>query len=139
MSGAAPQPSGALRNDRRTEEDRARGSVPRSSPTPGMSVDPADWLLQGGLGLAQLLARYHRHRVHFVERLAELFERGRRVILVGNHALDVIDPMLLLAAVHRRTGRIPRFIGHENGWFRLPVIRDFSRHFQVIPSRTPPG
>jgi hypothetical protein len=43
--------------------------------------------------------------------------------------------MLLLATVYRRTGRLPRFIGHEKGWFKLPAIRDFARHFQVIPSR----
>jgi 1-acyl-sn-glycerol-3-phosphate acyltransferase len=100
-----------------------------------MSMDPADWALQGGLGLAELLARYHRHRVNHLERLESLFDRGRRVILIGNHALDIVDPALLLAAVYRRTGRLPRFIGHENGWFKLPLIRDFSRHFQVIPSR----
>lgn len=114
---------------------RGAARVPRPSPTPGMSLDPADLVLQGGLRLADLLGRYHRHRVRHLERLAGLFERGRRVILVGNHALDIIDPMLLLATVYRRTGRLPRFIGHENGWFKLPVIRDFSRHFQVIPSR----
>ena len=129
---SAPQPDGTPSP---VWDHEAASRPPGPAPTPGMSLGPADWLLQGGLGLARLLARYHRHRVHFVDRLAELFERGRRVVLVGNHALDVVDPMLLLAAVYRRTGRIPRFIGHENGWFKLPLIRDFSRHFQVIPSR----
>lgn len=120
-------------------EERPLGAArgPRPSPTPGMSLDPADLALQGGLRLAELLGRYHRHRVRHLERLAGLFERGRRVILVGNHALDIIDPMLLLATVYRRTGRLPRFIGHENGWFKVPVLRDIAARFQVIPSRRP--
>ncbi len=114
---------------------RGAARVPRPSPTPGMSVDPANLVLQGGLRLADLLGRYHRHRVRHLERLAGLFERGRRVVLVGNHALDIIDPMLLLATVYRRTGRLPRVIGHEKGWFKLPVIRDFAERLQVTPSR----
>ena len=43
---------------------------PRPSPTPGMSLDPADLVLQGGLRLADLLGQYHRHRVRHLERLA---------------------------------------------------------------------
>jgi hypothetical protein len=113
----------------------AAAREPHPAPTPGMSLDPADLALRGGLRLADVLQRYHRHRVRHLERLAGLFERGRRVVLVGNHALDIIDPVLLLATVYRRTGRLPRFIGHEKGWFKLPVIRDFAHHFQVIPSR----
>jgi acyltransferase-like protein len=59
------------------------------------------------------------------------------VLLVGNHALDVVDPLLLLATVFRKLHRTPRFIGHENGWFRVPVLRDISARFNVIPSRRP--
>ena len=130
MTGAAPQHAARESGARRLTQPGLR-----SSPTPGLSMDPADWTLQVGLGLAQLLGRYHRHRIRHFGRLEKLFEHGRRVILVGNHALDIVDPALLLADVYRRTGRLARFIGHENGWFKLPLIRDFSRHFQVIPSR----
>jgi 1-acyl-sn-glycerol-3-phosphate acyltransferase len=100
-----------------------------------MRVDPGDWLLRSGVALASALSRYHRHQVVHLERLETLFREGRRVILVGNHALDVVDPLLLLATVYRKTGRVPRFVGHEKGWFRLPLVRDFSKHFEVIPSR----
>lgn len=117
--------------------ESARNERPalKPSPTPGLSLDAADRLLGGLVAAASGLARYHRHRVVHLGRIAGLLERGRRVILVGNHALDVIDPLLLLAEVYRRTGRVPHFIGHEKGWFELPLVRDFSRHFGVIPSR----
>jgi hypothetical protein len=59
------------------------------------------------------------------------------VLLVGNHALDIVDPLLLLATVFRKLHRAPCFIGHENGWFRVPVLRDISARFNVIPSRQP--
>jgi hypothetical protein len=100
-----------------------------------MRIDPGDWLLRGGLALAAGLARYNRHRVLHLDEIHRLFRAGRRVVLVGNHALDVADPLLLFAAIYRRTHRLPRFIAHENGWFSLPAIRDFSRHFNVVPSR----
>ena len=32
---------------------------------------------------------------------------------------------------------MPRFIGHENGWFRVPVLRAISARFRIIPSRHP--
>ena len=137
MFDATPRSDGSQLHLEAAQEEGSPGAARglRPSPTPGMSVDPAGLALRGGLRLADLLGRYHRDRVRHLERLAGLFERGRRVVLVGNHALDIIDPMLLLATVYRRTGRLPRFIGHENGWFKLPMVRDFSQHFQVIPSR----
>jgi 1-acyl-sn-glycerol-3-phosphate acyltransferase len=103
----------------------------------GVRIDPRDWPTSVFLGFASLLARYHRHRVLHLERLARPFAEGRRVLLVGNHALDIADPLLLLATVYRRLGRVPHFVGHENGWFRLPLLRQIARHYQVIPSRRP--
>jgi hypothetical protein len=103
----------------------------------GAAIDPQAWSTRTFMAAAALLGRYHRHRVINLERLHRLFRSGRRVILVGNHALDIVDPLLLLATVFRRLHRVPRFIGHENGWFRVPVLRDISARFQVIPSRRP--
>ena len=103
----------------------------------GAAVDPQAWPFRAFLALADVLGRYHRHRIVNLERLGRLLRSGRRVVLVGNHALDIVDPLLLLATVFRRFGRVPRFIGHENGWFRVPVLRDISARFGVIPSRQP--
>ena len=115
---------------------RPRVRRTRTPSAPPAFIAPDDRLLRSGLALAAVLARYHRHRVLHLDRLQRLFQEGRRVVLVGNHALDVVDPMLLLAAVQRRTGRLPNFIGHE-AWFRLPLVRDVMRGFGVIPSRRP--
>ena len=90
-----------------------------------------------GVALSRVLARYHRHRVVRIERLTRLLRKGRRVVLVGNHALDIVDPLLLLGHVYQCTGSVPNFIGHEKGWFRLPLLRDVARHFHVIPTRRP--
>jgi hypothetical protein len=113
---------------------RPRASRARVS---GVAIDPQAWPTRAFLAFADGLGRYHRHRVVHLERLGRLFRSGRRVVLVGNHALDIVDPLLLLATVFRKLGRVPRFIGHENGWFRIPVLRDISARFQVIPSRRP--
>src|SRR5262249_30541522 len=103
----------------------------------GAAIDPEAWSTRTFLAVATVLGRYHRHRVVHLERLRRLFRSGRRIILVGNHALDIVDPLLLLATVFRQLHRVPRFIGHENGWFRVPVLRDISARFQIIPSRQP--
>src|SRR5262249_18714406 len=33
----------------------------------------------------------------------------------------------------RKLHRVPRFIGHQNGWFNVPVLREISARFQIIP------
>ena len=123
------------------EEALAAQVVPRArarrSAASGLSIDPGDWPTRAFLVLAHVLARYHRHRVVHLVRLRRLLRAGRRVLLVGNHALDIVDPLLLLATVFEKVHRVPRFIGHENGWFRVPVLRDVSARFKIIPSRRP--
>ena len=129
--GPSVTPSEPLPIDR---VSASRGAA-RNAPTAGISIDAEDLAFRGFFGAATTLQRYHRHRVVHLERLSHLFDRGRRVILVGNHALDIVDPLLLLATVYQRTGRVPHFVGHENGWFNVPVLRDIAERFQVIPSR----
>jgi len=115
-----------------------RGASNATEPrTRGAPVDANDWATRAFVGAAGWLARYHRHRVLHLERLGALFDAGRRVVVVGNHALDIVDPLLFCAEVYGRFGRAPHFIGHENGWFRIPVLREISERFHVIPSRRP--
>ncbi len=102
-----------------------------------MSIEADALSTRAFLAFADVLKHYHRHRVLHLERLSSLFEDGRRVIVVGNHVLDIDDPLLFLAAVFRRLGRVPNFIGHENGWFKIPLLREIARRYQVIPSRRP--
>ena len=119
---------------------RRLGSQPyaaSTAPTAGVSIQADALSTRAFLAFADVLKRYHRHRVLHLERLASLFEDGRRVIVVGNHVLDIDDPLLFLAAVFRRLGRVPNFIGHENGWFKVPLLREIARRYQVIPSRRP--
>src|SRR4029077_6999339 len=124
--------------------NRPRGATVRRSPPPGgapplpgVAVDRADWMTRSFLAFARLLARYHRHQVLHLGRLGALLHQRRRVVLVGNHALDIADPLLFLTAVLDRYGRVPRFIGHENGWVHLPVVRAISPRYGLIPSRPP--
>jgi hypothetical protein len=53
---------------------------------------------------------------------------------VGNHALDIVDPLLFVASVFERYGRVPRFMGHRS-WHRLPVLRALSERYGIVPSR----
>jgi hypothetical protein len=104
-------------------------------PVTGAVIDRDAWPTRAFAALADVLGRYHRHRVVNLGRLRRLFRSGRRVLLVGNHALDIVDPLLLLATILDKLHRVPRFVGHENGWFRVPVLRAVSARFKIIPSR----
>jgi hypothetical protein len=103
----------------------------------GAPISAEDWMVRALLALADALAAYHRHRVLHLQRLRRALTGGRPVILVGNHALDVVDPLLLVATIMRRLGVVPRFIAHEKGWFEVPVLRAFAERFHVLPSRRP--
>ena len=116
------------------DQQAAPVSAPRVS---GMEIDPSDWVARSFLAFATLMRRYHRHRIFHLERLGKLLKGGRRVVIVANHALDVIDPMLFVATVLERYGRIPRFIGHEVGSFNVPVPNNIAQRFKVLPSRRP--
>ncbi len=102
---------------------------------PGMKLDREDWPTAAFLVLARALARYHRHRVLHLGRLGRLMKERRRVVLVGNHALDVVDPFLFIAAMFERYGRVPRFVGHKS-WFRLPVLRQIAARYRIVQSRS---
>jgi hypothetical protein len=49
--------------------------------------------------------------------------------------MDLLDPLMLRAAIHRETGRLVRFIGHELIFFRLPGVRSFVTDAGAIPSQ----
>lgn len=103
----------------------------------GVPVDPRALVPRLMLGYAALLARWHRHRVRHMEHLDDLIRRGRRVVLVGNHVLDLVDPLLFVAEIVHRHGRAPHFIGHENIIFRVPGLRELATAWGVVPSRRP--
>jgi hypothetical protein len=71
-----------------------------------------------------------------VEHLREALGTGRPVVLVGNHAMDTADPMMLRASVRRACGPLIPFIGHEMLFFRLPGVRSLVPHSGVVPSRS---
>jgi hypothetical protein len=106
-------------------------------PISGAPISPDDWAVRALLTLADALAVYHRHEVLHLERLRSALSAGRPVVLVGNHALDVVDPLLLVATIVRRLAVVPRFIAHEKGWFETPLLRDFAARFHLLPSRRP--
>jgi 1-acyl-sn-glycerol-3-phosphate acyltransferase len=107
----------------------------RTNSRVGLDLDQNDPLVRVLLAYAHLLARYHRHQVLHLERLGSRLQQGRRVVLVGNHVLDVLDPLLFTATLIDRYGRVPHFIGHENLIFRLPGLGELAKRYQMIPSR----
>jgi 1-acyl-sn-glycerol-3-phosphate acyltransferase len=82
-----------------------------------------------------VLARYHRHRILHLDRLLHLLHARRRVVVVGNHALDVVDPLLFVATLLERYGRVPRFMSHTS-WQRLPGLRAIADRYRLVPSRS---
>src|SRR5262245_63810877 len=111
---------------------RARAGMPSGAP-----IDPEAWPTRAFLLVADVLGRYHRHQVVNLERLRRLLRSDRPVLLIGNHALDIVHPLLLLATIFRKLHRVPRFVGHQNGWFNVPVLREISARFQIVPSHRP--
>ena len=108
---------------------RARGRLP------GVDLAADEFPTSALVALARTLAVYHRHQVLHLDRLLRVLRARRRVVLVGNHALDVVDPLLFVAAVLARYGRVPRFIGHVS-WQRLPVLRAISARYGIVVSRS---
>jgi 1-acyl-sn-glycerol-3-phosphate acyltransferase len=101
----------------------------------GIPVDRNDPIFKAFSLWAAAMARYHAHEVLHLERLGSLLRRGRRVVLVGNHVLDMLDPLLFTTALIERYGTVPCFIGHENLVFRFPGLGRLARSFGMIPSR----
>jgi 1-acyl-sn-glycerol-3-phosphate acyltransferase len=119
----------------RSRRAKSRG-VETAPPTlPGVAIDRRDLSTTALLTLASLLGRYHRHHVLHMERLLGLLRAGRRVVVVGNHALDVVDPLLFVATLFERYGRIPRFMSHTS-WQRLPGLRAIAERYRLVPSRS---
>jgi len=102
---------------------------------PGVDLDRRALPTAALIAFAGLLARYHRHRVLHLDRLLRVLRAGRRVVVVGNHALDIVDPLLFVAALLERYGRVPRFMSHT-AWQRLPVLRAMSDRYRLVPSRS---
>ena len=102
---------------------------------PGVALAADEWPTSALVTIARTLASYHRHQVLHLDRLLRVLRAGRRVVLVGNHALDVVDPLLFVAAVLERYGRVPRFMGHLS-WQRLPLLRAISARYGIVPSRS---
>jgi hypothetical protein len=77
----------------------------RAGRVSGAPIDLEAWPTRAFLALADVLGRYHRHQVVHLERLRRLLRSDRPVLLVGNHALDIVDPPLLATicrTLHRR-------------------------------------
>jgi hypothetical protein len=87
------------------------------------------------LRVGDAMRQYHRHHVRGFSHLATALGAGRPVLLIGNHSMDVSDPLLFSTSVYRETGRRLRFIGHEMLFFRLPGLRTLSTLLGAIPSR----
>jgi 1-acyl-sn-glycerol-3-phosphate acyltransferase len=102
---------------------------------PFKRVDPRRWTNQVMLRVGDGLRAYHRHRVRGTEHLVAALATGRPVILVGNHCLDIADPLMLTVAVYRRLGHLLRFIGHGNLFFTLPILRSLAADWGLIPNR----
>jgi hypothetical protein len=101
----------------------------------GIALDPDDWVVRPMLWWARAMRGYHRHRVLHLERLGALIRQRRRVVLVGNHVLDIVDPLLFVSVLLERHGCVPCFIGHENLVFAFPGLRDIATRYGMIPSR----
>lgn len=103
--------------------------------SPGIKLDPQDWVVRPFLAYANALRTYHSHRVLHLERIQSLIDQRRRIVLVGNHVLDMLDPLMLVSVLLEECGCVPCFIGHENLVFGFPGLREIALRHGMIPSR----
>lgn len=120
-----------------TRHESSANDANERRPGIGVALRMDSAVARGFSKLTGWVQRYHRHRVENIERIGKLLDQGRRMVVVGNHALSAVDPILFSHEVFKRYGVVPRFIGHEALWFRTPGLRELSREFGVIPSRSP--
>lgn len=88
-------------------------------------------------GVGEMLRLYHRHQVVGLDHLRAALDSRRPVVLVGNHCMDAIDPLMLRTSIQAALGRSVPFMAHELFFFRLPGLRSFMAAANVIPSRDP--
>jgi 1-acyl-sn-glycerol-3-phosphate acyltransferase len=103
------------------------------------SIDVGSMANQATLRFGDTLRVYHRHRVRGLRNLRKAFDAGRPVLLVGNHCMDIVDPLMLTVAVYRETGRVLRFIAHSEFFFKLPLIRSLARSWGCVPNQSRPS
>ncbi len=99
------------------------------------NVEPTHWVNKVMRSAGEGLRRYHRHRVRGIEHLTTALDAGRPVVLVGNHCLDLVDPLMLTVAVYGDTGHLLRFIAHGNLFFSIPGLRTLAPMWGLIPNR----
>jgi hypothetical protein len=98
-------------------------------------IDLTSWSSRFLARAGGTLRRYHRHQVRGMSHLVSALRSDRPVVMVGNHVMDVADPLMLIMAIHEQTGRIIPGIGHQIIFFELPIVRTMARSWPIIPSR----
>jgi 1-acyl-sn-glycerol-3-phosphate acyltransferase len=126
--------------ERRVRRPLLRGSTALEPASNGAraivipGVDPHSAINRATLTIADLLRSYHRHRIRGLSHLRNALRGRRPVLIVGNHCMDIIDPLLLASAVFRETGRVLRFVAHERVFFDVPVLRTLARSWGFVPN-----
>ncbi|MBI3770140.1 MAG: 1-acyl-sn-glycerol-3-phosphate acyltransferase [Deltaproteobacteria bacterium] len=121
-----------------TQERRRTGDARQplaGDDVPFTQVDPRRWTNRMMLRVGDALRAYHRHHVIGTEHLSAALHSGRPVILIGNHCLDITDPLMLTVAIYRNLGHLLRFIGHGNLFFTVPILRSLATDWGLIPNR----
>lgn len=120
------------------EVEERRGGVTPAAARSGLSdlppVDPESLVNRATLAIGEALRVYHRHHVRGMRHLVKALAADRPVIIVGNHCMDIVDPLMLAVAVYRATGRILRFVAHGKVFFERPVLRELCRHWGFVPN-----
>jgi 1-acyl-sn-glycerol-3-phosphate acyltransferase len=100
-------------------------------------VEPSAWANRVMQAAGGTLRAYHRHRVEGLAHLTGALDAREPVLLVGNHCLDLVDPLMLTVALYEATGRVLRFIVHGNIFFKTPGLRTLAPIWGLIPNRRP--
>src|SRR5262245_52002594 len=95
------EPVPAERAALRAETAPAFGRRARAGRVAGGAIGRVAWPARAFLVVAVVLSRDHRHQVVSLERHRRLVRCDDAVLRVGNHALDIGDPLLLLATIFR--------------------------------------
>jgi 1-acyl-sn-glycerol-3-phosphate acyltransferase len=85
--------------------------------------------------LVWFLKQYFRYEIRGVENLDILVNSNTPYLLVANHSVNFIDPLLLIHSLYDRFKIAPSPVGYSSFLLENPIMRGFADRYGIISHR----
>lgn len=82
--------------------------------------------------LVWFLKQYFRYQILGLEKLNSLFSSNQSFLLIGNHSINFIDPILLIHACHDSFQKVPYPIEYSKFFSDYPILNSFTELYNII-------